>query len=67
MLSDTDLALAETLGLLTFRAGGATPFKRLTLVVLDGMIEKVFYPVFPPNEHAQQVLAWLLANPAVER
>lgn len=64
MLSDTDLALAETLGLPTFRAGGTTLFKRLTLVVSDGRIETVFYPVFPPNEHAQQVLAWILANPA---
>jgi peroxiredoxin len=38
-------------------------FKRLTLVIRGGVIEHVFYPVFPPNEHAEQVLAWLRANP----
>ncbi len=64
MLSDTQLALAETLRLPTFRATGMTLFKRLTLVISDATIEHVFYPVFPPNEHAQQVLAWLLSHAA---
>jgi peroxiredoxin/DNA-binding transcriptional MerR regulator len=64
MLSDTALALAELLTLPTFRAGGMTLFKRLTLVISDGTIEHAFYPVFPPNEHAQQVLAWLRSHPA---
>jgi peroxiredoxin len=67
MLSDTDLTLAETLGLPTFRAGGMTLFKRLTLVISDGTIEHVFYPVSPPNEHAQLVLAWLRSHPPAER
>ncbi|MHB8295736.1 MAG: MerR family transcriptional regulator [Acidimicrobiales bacterium] len=66
MLSDTDLALAETLGLPTFRAGGMTLFKRLTFVISGMRIEHAFYPVFPPNEHAQQVLAWLRAHPVDE-
>ena len=64
MLSDTGLRLADALGLPVFEAPGATLYKRLTLVVRDNVIEHVFYPVFPPNAHAQQVLAWLLANPA---
>jgi peroxiredoxin len=63
MLSDTDLTLATQLRLPTFRAGGRTLFTRLTLVIRDGAIEHVFYPVFPPGEHAQEVLDWLRANP----
>ncbi|MEU0009127.1 MerR family transcriptional regulator [Streptomyces sp. NPDC006314] len=63
MLSDPAFGLADTLGLPTFQAGGARLFKRLTLVIRDSVIEHAFYPVFPPNEHAQQVLAWLRENP----
>ena len=61
MLSDTGLMLAERLGLPTFEAGGQTLYKRLTLVIRDGAVEHVFYPIFPPNQHAQQVLDWLRA------
>jgi peroxiredoxin/DNA-binding transcriptional MerR regulator len=64
MLSDTDFRLANALSLPTFEAGGTRLYKRLTLIVRDEKIEHVFYPVFPPNEHAQQVLTWLLNNPA---
>jgi peroxiredoxin len=64
MLSDTELGLAEMLGLPTFQAGDLTLFKRLTLVIRDDVIEHVFYPIFPPNEHAQEVLAWLHSRPA---
>lgn len=63
MLSDPELGLADALDLPTFEAGGMTLYKRLTLVVRDGAIEHAFYPIFPPNEHAEQVLAWLRANP----
>ncbi|MER7792927.1 MerR family transcriptional regulator [Streptomyces sp. NPDC097640] len=63
MLSDPSLSLADTLGLPTFEADGMRLFKRLTLVVRDGVIEHAFYPIFPPNEHAQQVLTWLRQNP----
>ncbi|GGS55132.1 putative thiol-specific antioxidant related protein/Peroxidoxin BcpB [Streptomyces cinerochromogenes] len=63
MLSDPTLRLADTHGLPTFEAGGRRLFKRLTLVIRDGVIEHTFYPVFPPNEHAEQVLAWLRENP----
>jgi peroxiredoxin len=61
MLSDSELRLARALRLPTFEAGGLTLFKRITLVIRDGVIEHVFYPVFPPGEHAREVLAWLRA------
>lgn len=64
MLSDPTLQLAQQLRLPTFEVGGRTLFKRLTLIIRDDVIEHVFYPIFPPNEHAHQVLAWLRANRA---
>lgn len=63
MLSDTELGLARELRLPTFEAGGSILFTRLTLVIRDGVIEHVFYPVFPPNEHAREVLTWLRSHP----
>jgi peroxiredoxin/DNA-binding transcriptional MerR regulator len=62
MLSDTDFRLADTLNLPTFEAAGARLYKRITLIVRDQKIEHVFYPIFPPNEHARQVLDWLRDN-----
>jgi peroxiredoxin len=60
MLSDQHFALAGALGLPTFSAPGHDRlYSRLTIVARDGRIEHVFYPVFPPNTHAQQVLGWL--------
>lgn len=64
LLSDDRLELTRALNLPTFAVNGLTLMKRLTLVVRDGMIEKVFYPVFPPDGHAEDVLGWLKANPA---
>jgi peroxiredoxin len=64
LLSDADLLLTNALRLPTFQAAGQTLIKRVTLVVRDGRIEHVFYPIFPPDGHAQQVLNWLRANPA---
>jgi peroxiredoxin len=55
---------AKRLRLRTFQASGMTLFRRLTLVIRDGLIEHAFYPIFPPNEHAQQVLAWLHSHPS---
>lgn len=63
MLSDPALSLAESLNLPVFEVDGMTLYKRLTLIIRDGVIEHVFYPVFPPNEHADQVLTWLRDNP----
>jgi peroxiredoxin len=59
VLSDERLELVRALRLPTFEAGGSTLVKRLTLVTCDGRIEHVFYPVFPPDAHAGEVLEWL--------
>jgi peroxiredoxin len=65
MISDVALSLADALKLPTFAAPGhARLFTRLTLVIQNDRIEHVFYPIFPPNTHAQQVLAWLRDNRA---
>jgi peroxiredoxin len=63
ILSDAGLQLTRALRLPTFSRGGLTLVCRLTLVVRDGAIEHVFYPVFPPDRHADEVLAWLRENP----
>jgi peroxiredoxin len=66
MISDEDFVLVDTLNLPTFSAQGHDRlYARLTLVVLDGAIEHVFYPIFPPNTHGQQVLSWLSEHPLV--
>ena len=62
LLSDERLQLATALGLPTFEAGGMTLYRRLTMIVAAGVIEYVFYPVFPPDGHAGDVLAWLRAH-----
>lgn len=59
LLSDADLAFAGALGLPTFEVEGMVLLKRLTLVIDDGRIEKVFYPVFPPDRSAEEVVEWL--------
>jgi peroxiredoxin len=65
MISDEGFALGDALRLPTFAAEGHPRlYARLTLVVRAGVIEHVFYPIFPPNTHAQQVLRWLRDNPA---
>jgi peroxiredoxin len=62
VLSDVDLELTRELALPTFEAAGKTLIKRLTLAVRDGVIERVWYPVFPPDTHAAEVLAALRAG-----
>ncbi|HEX6584506.1 MAG TPA: peroxiredoxin [Thermoleophilaceae bacterium] len=59
VLSDERLELTRELGLPTFETSGWTLLKRLTVVIEDGRIAHVFYPVFPPDEHAGDVLDWL--------
>lgn len=63
MLSDPELRMADALRLPTFEAGGMRLYTRLTLVLRDGQVEHAFYPVFPPNEHAAAVIAWLRSSP----
>jgi peroxiredoxin len=59
LLSDQDLQLVGRLRLPTFEAGGAVRYQRLTLIITAGTIEHVFYPIFPPDGHASEVLRWL--------
>lgn len=63
LLSDEHLALTNALRLPTFTFGAETLLKRLTFVLTDGVVEKVFYPVFPPDENAAEVIAWFSAQP----
>jgi peroxiredoxin len=63
ILSDMKLDFAGALGLPTFDAWNETLLKRITLVIRDATIEHAFYPIFPPDGHAEQVLAWLRAQP----
>lgn len=57
--ADPELQLAGSLGLPTFDFAGLRLYKRLSLVAENGRISKVFYPVFPPDENAADVVAWL--------
>lgn len=64
VLSDRRLELARALDLPTFTAGDGPLYKRLTLIVAAGQVEHAFYPVFPPDRHAAEVLDWLRARSA---
>ena len=59
ILSDEHLTFTHALNLPTFHAGGMTLMKRVTLVIDDGRISHVFYPVFPPDRSASDVVEWL--------
>lgn len=59
VLSDADLNFTRALDLATFTVDGMTLIKRITLILRDGRIEKVFYPVFPPDRSAEDVVEWL--------
>ena len=59
ILSDEAMELTRALRLPTFEAGGMTLLKRLTMVIDAGVITHVFYPVFPPDRSAADVIAWL--------
>ncbi len=59
LLSDEELAFARALDLPTFEVEGMVLLKRLTLIIDDGRIEKVFYPVFPPDRNAEEVVEYL--------
>jgi len=61
ILSDEKLALTKALRLPTFSVDGMTLLKRMALVIDEGVIGKVFYPVFPPDKNAAEVIAWLQA------
>jgi peroxiredoxin len=63
VLSDEKLLLAKALKLPTMEVAGLTMIKRLALIIDDGRISHVFYPVFPPDRNAGDVLEWLKENP----
>ena len=63
VLSDADLRLTRALRLPTFAVAGLELIRRLTLILRDGAVETVFYPVFPPQRNAGDVIAWLQDNP----
>ena len=70
LLSDRDLLLTQALRLPTFeypveRGGPATLIKRMAWYVERGRIERIWYPVFPPDRNAETVLAWLHERPRV--
>jgi peroxiredoxin len=62
ILSDEKLVLTRALKLPTFTTSGMTLLKRMALVIDDGTISKAFYPVFPPDKNAEEVIAWLQAS-----
>ena len=59
ILSDEKMALTKALRLPTFTVAGMTLLKRMALVIDDGVIVKAFYPVFPPDKNAEEVIAWV--------
>lgn len=59
LLSDVDLIFANALRLPIFTVDNMTLIKRVTLIIKDGVIIKVFYPVFPPDQNAANVIDWL--------
>lgn len=63
LLSDAGFGLTAALHLPTFTAGGLRLLRRATLVVRAGVIETVFYPVFPPDRSAAPVINWLTRGP----
>jgi peroxiredoxin len=63
LLSDPGFELTRAVGLPTFDADGGRYYRRIALVARGGRIEKVFYPVFPPQHNAAEAIAWLRANP----
>jgi peroxiredoxin len=65
VLSDEHFAFTRALRLPTFAVEGMTLIKRLTLIARNGRIEQVFYPVFPPDKHAEEIIAWLRRHPVV--
>jgi peroxiredoxin len=63
LLSDRELSLVRALKLPTFQFDSRTLIKRLTLIIDEGRITKVFYPIFPPDKSAEETLEWLRQNP----
>ena len=67
LLSDAELTFTSALRLPTFQVEGMTLIKRLTMIIVSGRIEKVFYPVFPSEKNAEDVVEWLSQKPSESR
>lgn len=67
LVSDARLELTRAVRLPTFEVAGHVLLKRFTLVIRGGCVEHVFYPVFPPDRHAEEVLRWLEDHPVEAR
>ena len=64
LLSDANLKLKTAIGLPSFSTSGMTLYKRMAMVLEDAAIVRVFYPAFPPDKNAEEVMAWLRSRPA---
>ena len=64
LLNDSKLALTRAMNLPTFEYQSSEYIKRITLIVTDGLIQKVFYPVFPPDGNVHDVIDWIEKNKA---
>ena len=62
VIADPEMKLGAALRLPTFQIAGQTLYKRLTLVAQNARVVKVFYPVFPPDANAGEVVEWLRAH-----
>jgi len=62
LVSDSDLEFQEKLNIPTFQFENKMMYKRLTLIVQESRIVKVFYPIFPPDNHIFEILEWLENN-----
>ena len=62
ILSDADLKLTRALDLPTFTVDGMTLIRRMAWVIDDGVITRVFYPVFPPDKNAEEVVSWIQSS-----
>ena len=66
LLSDAQLEFASAMRLPVFDVQSMQLLKRLTLIIRDGVVEHVFYPVFPPDRNAEQVVDWLRTHQVIE-
>ncbi len=64
LLNDTPLELTHAMNLPTFEYGASTYIKRITVIAIDGVIKKTFYPVFPPDKNVSDVIIWIKQNDA---
>ncbi len=64
LFSDETFAFSDALSLPTFTVGSTRLLRRVTLICRSGTIERVFYPIFPPDQHAAEVVAWLRSGNA---